>query len=42
MSVVHLIDHADFGQLQIDDPEHVRIDREGKHEFYVILIRWQL
>ena len=38
MSVVHLIDHADFGQLQIDDPEHVRVDREGKHEFYVMII----
>ena len=38
MSVVHLIDHADFGQLQIDDPEHVRVDREGEHEFYVMII----
>ncbi|WP_035663636.1 hypothetical protein [Bradyrhizobium sp. Ec3.3] len=38
MSVVHLIDHADFGRLQIDDPEHVRVDREGEHEFYVMII----
>ncbi|MBR0777302.1 hypothetical protein JQ625_20920 [Bradyrhizobium diazoefficiens] len=38
MSVVHLIDHADLGQLQIDDPEYVRVDREGKHEFYVVIL----
>jgi hypothetical protein len=38
MSVVHLIDHVDFDDLQIDDPEHVRVDREGKHEFYVMII----
>ena len=38
MSVVDLIDHADLGQLQIDDPEHVRVDRERKHEFFVMII----
>jgi hypothetical protein len=38
MSVVHLINHADFGQLQIEDPEYVRVDREDDCEFYVMII----
>ena len=38
MSVVHILDHADFGQLQIEDPECVAIDSEGKHEHYVMIV----
>jgi hypothetical protein len=38
VSVVHLINHADFGQVQIDDPEYVRVDRVDDCEFYVTII----
>jgi hypothetical protein len=38
MSIVHLINHTDFGQLQIPDPEYVRVDREDDCEFYVTII----
>jgi hypothetical protein len=37
MPVVHIIEHADYGQLRIEDPR-LRIDREGKHEYYAMII----
>lgn len=38
MSTIHLIDHADLGQLRIEDPRYVRVDREAKAEFYVVIV----
>jgi hypothetical protein len=35
--VIHFLNTLD-GQLRIDDPEYVRIDRAGEHEFYVMII----
>jgi hypothetical protein len=37
MSVVHILNHGDLGQLHIEDPLIV-IDSEGEHEHYVMIV----
>jgi hypothetical protein len=38
MSVTHIINHADLGELEIVDPVCVRVDTEGENEHYVVVV----